>query len=427
MKILKTDFIVVGIITFLGMIIACCANPVADEKNDELFEPPEIEINHSSGEGFEVLIENKNGPQQMEFTSLDLAFDWIEENAVNNGVYIVRLGQNANIGKRQFYYDDKTVSIILISRDGLEKKIRPAYRTNIIFDVMPEVTLILDQGITLEDPNYFYFEASPVVVKGTLIMKSESTIKKNRDDIFHWDGVTIEATGEFVMNGGTIDGGKKGSIGIRLLGRATINNGLITSCGPGPMDPRGSGIFMLQNSYLIMNGGIISDCNADSDQGGGIVMDRNTFFVMNGGSITGNSAGIGGGVWLYGNAVFNMYGGVISNNTSCSGGGVYVDWNGKFNMFGGSIYGNTIRSSGIGGGVAVRDATFQKTGGEINANTILDYYTNEVIDGRGQAVYAKSSNSGLTVRMENTAGPTVKLMFNYNDGSTTASGDWDNF
>jgi len=395
------------------------------------FEPPEIDINDSSGEGFEVrIVNNENEPQNMEFTSLDMAFDWIEENAVDGGKYIIRLGQDANIEKRQLSYNDKNVNITLISRDGLEKQICSASRMNTLFDVMPHITLTLDKGITLKDPDYFYFEWSPVSVKGTLIMKSESTIKKSREDGWGWVGVTVEAAGEFIMDGGTINGGMKGSTGVILLGRCTINDGLITGCS-GSLDDLGCGVYLLSNASLIINGGTISDCNAS--QGGGVCVNTNGFFVMNGGNISKNTAGLGGGIYLYGNSVFNMYGGTISNNTAIgSGGGVYVDWGGAvFTMQGGSIFGNTAKS-GNGGGVAVRDSTFIKTGGTIygyddltNGNKTLDYYTNEVINDRGHAVYANSNNSGLTARKENTAGPTVKLTYKYNNGSPTVAGDWD--
>jgi uncharacterized repeat protein (TIGR02543 family) len=415
----------------LGMAKVALTPGLNEIKITLRFEPPEIDIYHSSGEGFEVWIDNEDDPQNIEFTSLDLAFDWIKENAVDGGKYIVRLGQNANIEKQQLYYDDKTVSITLISRDGLEKQISSASRIITLFDVMPNVTLTLDKGVTLKDPGFFYYQWKPVSVKGKLIMKADSTILKCRDDSWGWIGVTVEATGEFIMDGGTINGDKNGSTGVILLGRFTMNNGVITGCS-GNIEDRGSGIFVYSNASLIINDGTISDCSAY--EGGGVCVYAYGFFVMNGGYITKNTAGLGGGIYIHGTGTFNMYGGTISNNTAQGGGGVYVDWgDGIFTMHGGKILGNTARS-GNGGGVTVRDSTFIKTGGTIygyddmtNANTTVDYYTNEVINGKGHAVYAYSNNTGLTTRRENTAGPVVKLSYNYNNSSPIAAGDWNHF
>lgn len=91
---------------------------------------------------------------------------------------------------------------------------------------------------------------------------------------------------------------------------------------------------------------------------------------MYGGSITGNTVQnrSGGGVYVK-NATFNMYGGSITGNTTTNaGGGVYVAQNAEFTMNGGEISGNTTSSS-YGGGVCVdRVGSFNMKGGSITDN-----------------------------------------------------------
>ena len=120
-------------------------------------------------------------------------------------------------------------------------------------------------------------------------------------------------------------------------------------------------------------------------------------------------------------------GSVVTGNTS-SYGGVYV--NGTFTMNGGTISGNTSSSSSGGGGVYVGEGTFNKTNGTIygysasdtvNSNTVKDS-SGTVVNDRGHAVYA---NSSPAKRKETTAGPSVNLSYNYNNGSPVFSGAWD--
>ena len=182
---------------------------------------------------------------------------------------------------------------------------------------------------------------------------------------------------------------------------------------------------------LVMNTGSCITGNTNTDYfGGGVTVNGGTF-TMNGGTVSGNTAYGGGGVFAY-YGTFTMNGGTISGNTtsnSSGGGGVYVASDGTFTMSGGTISGNTASSTG--GGVSVDDeGIFTKTGGTIygysasdtvNSNVVKDGY-GTVENNKGHAVYADQGY--LSKRRETTAGSSVNLSFNGNNG--TFSGGWDN-
>jgi len=381
----------------------------------------EVIIDIEIDDGFAVLVDILDSIQNIGFSSLDSAFDWIEENAIDNGNYTVRLKKNEKIKGRVFDYNDKLISITLISFDGIEKQI--SYVNNWgwnLFDIMTGVTLILDQGITLKDPDNYYFECVPVSVKGKLIMKSGSAIKKEKtDEGWGWMGVVVAAAGEFIMDGGHIDGNNSGSSGIVVGGHFTMNNGLISG-GCGSLSDFGSGVIVSSGASFVMNGGSITGNNAY--EGGGVYVRPHGEFTMNGGAISNNNAGLGGGVYVQATN-FIMNGGTISNNTASSGGGVYHGWGaGKFTMSGGTISGNISHYQ-----VYILMANFIKTGGIIFGNDGTTN-ANEAINDSGHAVIAKQANSdsAFNVRMESTAGPEARLVFNY-DALPIADGDWDYF
>lgn len=138
---------------------------------------------------------------------------------------------------------------------------------------------------------------------------------------------------------------------------------------------------------LIMNGGTIQQCEAQS--GGGIYVENGTF-NLNGGLIDSNYArdivsssyrknayhkNAGGGVYVGDNATMNMSGGTISNNQSSrEGGGVSLGWLNHtkgaaissfittFNMTGGTFTGNTATSTGGGLNVTAGRQAFISAG-----------------------------------------------------------------
>ena len=138
---------------------------------------------------------------------------------------------------------------------------------------------------------------------------------------------------------------------------------------------------------LVMNGGTIQQCEAQS--GGGIYVENGTF-NLNGGVIDSNYArdivsssyrknayhkNAGGGVYVGDNATMNMSGGTISNNQSSrEGGGVSLGWLNHtkgaaissfittFNMTGGTFTGNTATSTGGGLNVTAGRQAFISAG-----------------------------------------------------------------
>jgi len=258
-------------------------------------------------------------------------------------------------------------------------------------------------------------------------------ITDNKGTNIDCGGVNMTA-GTFIMNGGNISG----------------NSG---KCG---------GVYVTGGNFT-MNSGRISGNTANQDYGdGGGVYIENGAFIMNNGEISGNIAGSshyyngnfgncghGGGVYVE-NGAFTMNGGEISGNTAKgNGGGVFVH-NGPFTMSGGNIsanistydygYGHSYGISdyvGYGGGVFVfSNVIFTKTGGTItgyssdpvNGNVVKDNSGN-IESNLGHSIYLliympTGPGSWLILHKEDTAGPSVNLSYDYNNGAPTWSGDW---
>jgi hypothetical protein len=168
-----------------------------------------------------------------------------------------------------------------------------------------------------------------------------------------------------------------------------------------------------------MRGGNISGCEVPGNSGGAIWV-IGAEFTMNGGKISDCEAdsggaisveGAGGAVYIYsdpsgnGRSVFTMSGGEISGNTAYTGGGVYVfsasPYYSTFTMSGGTISGNTAGLAG--GGVYVENQNiFAKRGGTINANSPNEAYsvfgskTRTTPAGPGVRLYVESDSMANT-------------------------------
>ena len=151
----------------------------------------------------------------------------------------------------------------------------------------------------------------------------------------------------------------------------------------------GAGVYVKDHATFIMEGGTISNNEADYGNGGGVYVYDATFtmkdgtisnneaesgggvgvynatFTMEDGTISYNKAEYGGGVQVYDDAIFIMEDGTISNNEAEYGGGVYVYNNATFTMEDGTISNN---EADYGGGVYVNDATFTMEDGTISSN-----------------------------------------------------------
>ena len=211
-----------------------------------------------------------------------------------------------------------------------------------MFIVRPNVTLILDNNITLQG-------------------HSQNTHRM----------VWVEDGGIFKMNNG-----------------ATISGN------------NGGGVYLQNRGIFEMNGGIISG-NTAADVGGGVHLNYGTF-TMYGGTISGNTANNGGGVYVH-SGTFTMRDGTISGNIARQrGGGVYAQ---DFKMRGGIIENNIAYEYGGGVYISSLGGSFDKTGGIIvgynsdsnSGNAVRN--DSGILARRGHTIYANEN-----VRKETTAG-----------------------
>ena len=172
-------------------------------------------------------------------------------------------------------------------------------------------------------------------------------------------GICVDAGGTLTMTGGTISGNTAtkdgGGVYINEDGTVTMSESSAISGNNGAY---GGGVHISEGTLTMSDNSTINDNTATGD-GGGVYIASNGAFTMNGGEIsnndaqgnktTGSDAGTsgGGGVYVYRNpdagsdakGIFTMNGGTITNNTasvSKKGNGVFVSPNGTFRMSGGA-------------------------------------------------------------------------------------------
>ena len=188
-------------------------------------------------------------------------------------------------------------------------------------------------------------------------------------------GAVMAKDSTFIMNAGTIkfnssneNGGDTGAVGISgATAHFEMTNGSITDC----MARAQGGVSIGYGASFTMRGGEIARCKSTTENYAGNVYILDGTFSMYGGEIhDGETPGSGAGV--YNNAsTFNMYGGKIYGNTATeSGGGVYNI--GTFTMYGGEILENetktTIDSENYGGSGVYSSGTFTMNSGQISGN-----------------------------------------------------------
>ncbi|MCL2407460.1 MAG: hypothetical protein FWC95_05970, partial [Defluviitaleaceae bacterium] len=189
--------------------------------------------------------------------------------------------------------------------------------------------------------------------------------------------------------------GSTGGGGVLLLGTGTV----FTMWGgaiSGNVARYGGGIRVgwntVSNAIFHMHGGEISDNTAftTGTSGGGVHLGKNTEFNMYDGAVITRNHGMGNGGGIATNStlatgttvgtrtVINMHGGEISYNQSHGteagsaqgGGGVFLQGTlSIFNMYGGLIHRN--QATHRGGGVSVRQGTFNMHNGIISENIAL--------------------------------------------------------
>jgi fibronectin type 3 domain-containing protein/uncharacterized lipoprotein NlpE involved in copper resistance len=304
---------------------------------------------------------------EIEVAALTDTLSEVAANAVDFTYYTLLLGRDETIPAQTLSYSGKTVMIILKGSGG-ERTVNLSGNGS-LFTVGNGVTLVLDDGVTLNGHSNNTVSLVSVDSGGTLLLKDGAKISGNTasNSYSYGGGVYVSISGTFEMSGGEISG----------------------------------------NTTTV---------------GGGVYM--NGRFEMSGGTISGNTASSGGGVFVGG--TFEMSGGTISGNRAnySNGGGVYVG--GTFEMSGGTISGNRANyyrtnsythSDSYGGGVYVYNGRFTKqSGGTIYGGWESDdslkntaYY--------GHAVYVESGSK----ERSSTAGVGVTL----DSGVSGSAGGWE--
>jgi hypothetical protein len=232
------------------------------------------------------------------------------------------------------------------------------------------LTLVL-QDVTLKGVSNNTAPLVRVNSRGTLVMKTGSSITGNTNFSTSGGGVYVSSGGTFNMSGGM------------------VSNNTVSSA-------QGGGVYVDSDGTFNMSGGAVSNNTASSSSyasyGGGVSVYSGGTFNMSGGTVSNNTtstssssyAPYGGGVSVSG-GTFLMSGGEVRDNTASSsysssyGGGVYVS-GGTFLMSNGTVSGNTASvssssSSSYGGGVYISSGTFTMSGGEVSGNTASSSYS----------------------------------------------------
>ncbi len=216
---------------------------------------------------------------------------------------------------------------------------------------------------------------------GTITLTADITLDANESLAIN-RSVTLDLGGHAITgaDGPVLVAGTQGgtdAFKVVIKGNGTITGGNGGATMPGGLLVQGAG------TQVVLESGAITGNRGTN--GGGVWVRDNALFTMNGGSLSNNQAdatmkyGKGGGVYVTG-ATFVMNDGSISNNTSTNaGGGVACGIGGVFTMNGGSITNNSVSLEGGselhyagGGGVAAytMGATVKLAGGEVSNNSV---------------------------------------------------------
>ncbi|MDR2102322.1 MAG: hypothetical protein LBP43_07100, partial [Treponema sp.] len=165
-------------------------------------------------------------------------------------------------------------------------------------------------------------------------------------------GIYAEVRSTVILKSGAeVSGNTAAGISVSNKSTLTLEAGCkITGNNLGDTNAGGAGgVYITDESTLIMLGGEITNNNAGMAGGGGVKLYWDSTFIMKGGRIAENIAngsgsyGTGGGVNLQAGSSFTMEGGVIEKNTGKYGGGLYIidqTRTIRFTITGGTIYGS---------------------------------------------------------------------------------------
>ncbi|MDR2591913.1 MAG: penicillin-binding protein activator LpoB [Chitinispirillales bacterium] len=222
--------------------------------------------------------------------SLAQKLAWLQKSADSHNTYIVDVNADERIAPQKLEYKGAVNVTVVLRGIGGNRTVRLSSKGT-MFDVRENVTLVLDNNITLRghsgNDNPYRFgcvEGMVSITSGTLKMNNGAAIVDNPS------GAVSLYSGTFEMTGGLISGNST---------------------------PRGGGGVCINQATFTMTGGIISGNKAT--RGGGVNIGQYlATFNMRDGLISGNTAAeYGGGVfWGSGTSNFTKTGGTIIGHNS---------------------------------------------------------------------------------------------------------------
>ena len=193
--------------------------------------------------------------------------NWLNENVMDRGSYIIEAPANESIYGQYLYYGGKTVTITLTG--GNNEKIIDFDSTSggSIFNISSGVTLILGNNITLTGFLDNWSALITVYGGGALIMNDGAKITGNSTQTSFGGGVRVY--GSFVMNGGSIFGNKADyGGGVYINGSFTKNGGIIFGNNSNVAKTLGSAIcIQINGGYRYRNNNVIDNLSYNSDTG----------------------------------------------------------------------------------------------------------------------------------------------------------------
>ena len=196
--------------------------------------------------------------------SLAERLQWLEANAANNTLYHIEITANETIAPQTLSFARARNVTVRLSGAAGEEWFISLSGNGTLFTIEPGVTLILDNGITLEGHNGNNAPLVVVNARGELVMNDGAKIVGNNSRNSSGGGVRVNNQGTFSMNGGEISSNSTGN--------------------------SGGGVSLTRYGRFSMAGGIISRNTASL--GGGVSSGSEVNFVKTGGTIYGSDGGI---------------------------------------------------------------------------------------------------------------------------------------
>ena len=212
--------------------------------------------------------------------------------------------------------------------------------------------------------------------------------------------INISGSAQITGNSSSLDGG------AILMGWGTINISDSAKISNNTASRWGGAICLRQDSNQVttlnMRGGEISDNRAMKEGGAVHVLDKDCMFYLHDGKITGNTSGDGGAIYLNQEPSWLiMQGGEISDNTATgNGGGVYIYRTGSVcQLHSGKIENN--KASDNGGGIYINPSN----SGQLRVGN-KPLVQNNTVSGKANNVYLPSGKT-LTIEIGMSTGASI--------------------